>query len=107
MGFWQATGKLAWGATTLTAKAVTTIAGLTYQGTKVTAKAIYDRREGIGAAAAATAKVAAGRRLHRRPLTKLPPSRRKQSMTAVKKSQAPLLVQRKVLRVQSVMRRGI
>ena len=59
MGFWQATGKLAWGATTLTAKAVTTIAGLTYQGTKVTAKAIYDRREGIGAAAAATAKVAA------------------------------------------------
>lgn len=59
IGFWKATGKLAWGATKLTAKAATTAAGLAYQGTKATAKAIYDRREGIGSVAATTANVAA------------------------------------------------
>ncbi len=59
MGFWKIAGKLAWGATKLTAKGTTATAGLAYQGTKATAKAIYDHREKIGAAAATTAKVAA------------------------------------------------
>jgi hypothetical protein len=57
MGFWKITRKLAWGATKLTAKTVTTTTGLAYRGTKATANVIYDHREVIGAVAARTAKV--------------------------------------------------
>ena len=59
MGFLKGAGKLAWGATKLTAKATVATAGLAYKGAKATAKLGYDHREKIGAAAATTTIVAA------------------------------------------------
>ena len=58
MCLFKAVGKFAWEATKLTAKATAVTAGVAYKGAKATAGVIYDHREDIGSAAAATAKVA-------------------------------------------------
>lgn len=59
MGFLKGVGKLAWGATKLTARATAATAGLAYKGTKAAAEVAYDHRDKIGAVAGKTVGVAA------------------------------------------------
>ncbi len=60
MGIWKFTGKIVWVSTKLTAKAVTAIAGLICRCASATTKAIFHRRDAIGAWAAKIAGTVIG-----------------------------------------------